>query len=150
MTKVLYASTTLHKEWHGPKRYVCIVVHDTDEQFKKAVSAYGPGTPLDGWDNAVGAFHPIHYREIFNGHTKRWESKTNKHFAGVIRTSQEYMNDDLIIHECVHAAATIFRMDVRRSVNLGSDCLLFEEYFAYMVGDLSAQVLISLQDGGVW
>lgn len=145
MTKVLYASTTRHDEWQGPKRYVCIVIHDTEEEFRRAAARHNYNDASRGWETAVGAFHPIERREKYDRSKKRWTNNTHPHFTGTIRTSVKWVTDEIIVHEVVHAASHIFRLDVAKRVNLGTDCHQNEEWFAYIVGDLSASVLKMLQ-----
>lgn len=146
MTKVLYASTTRHEEWHGPKRYVCIVVHDTVEEFRRACARYNYNDSSGGWEGAVGAFHPVDRREKYDKAKKRWIDITPKHFVGVIRLCREWCTDEVIVHEVVHAACHIFRLDVAKRVNLGTNCFVNEERFAYIVGNLAASVNEALSE----
>lgn len=152
MTKVLYASTTRHEEWLGNARYVCIVIHDTQEEFAKAAQAYVYNAPSGHFETAIGAFHPIVHREKYDKSKKKWVNNTSKHFAGTIRLCAAHVNYDVIVHEVVHAASHIFRMDVAKRVNLGTDCYQNEEWFAYIVGDLSSSVMESVKKSGfqVW
>lgn len=150
MTEVLYASTTRHEEWLGPKRYVCIVIHDTVEQFRDACKRYSYNDSSGSWEGAVGAFHPVDRREKYSKTKKRWINTTPKHFAGVVRLCREWCTGEVIVHEVVHAACHIFRLDVAKRVNLGTNCHQNEEWFAYIVGDLTESVTEKLTDGGIW
>lgn len=133
-TQTVYASTDRHDEWEGPKRYVCIVIHDTAEQLQEAARKHSPGR---GWEGVVGCFHPVTEREIYDKKTKKWVDTTPKHFAGIIRLCRDRVNDEVIVHEVVHAAAHIFRLGVTKRLNLGDNCYRNEEWFAYIVGNLS-------------
>lgn len=106
----------------------------------EACGRYSYGFSSGLFLTAAGAFHPVSEREIYDKKTKKWVNTTPKHFAGVLRTSVEHVNTEVIVHEVVHAACHIFRLDVAKRVNLGDNCHQNEEWFAYIVGDLSNSV----------
>lgn len=120
------------------------MIHDTHEDFVKAASRYSYHAPSGHYDSAVGAFHPVDHREKYDKKKKRWINTTPKHYAGVIRLEKEWVVPDVIVHEVVHAAAHIWRLDISKRVNLGDNCYQNEEYFAYIVGDLADQVMSKL------
>lgn len=141
MTTVLHASTTHHDIWKGPKRYVRIIIHDNVDEFRTAADAYSPQSDFSG---ATGCFHPAIWREKFNEEKKRWEFTGDKHYAGTIRLADEHITYNVLTHESVHAAAHIWRMDVTKAVHLGWNCARNEEWFAYIVGDLTQQVIAAV------
>jgi hypothetical protein len=143
---VLHASTDRHDEWGGSKRYVRVIVHDTTDELRQAADRYRHGLYDYSW---VGAcFHsPADRERHVDG---KWRRTTDPHWGGIIRLSREYMNDEVVVHECVHAALAIYRMDVRSKVVLGSDCTDREETLAYITGDLTSAVATQLHDAGVW
>jgi hypothetical protein len=131
---VLHASTTKHEWWGGPKRYIRIVVHETTPALQRAAARYR-GTDFS---NAAGCFHPAPERERF--HNGEWTSVTDPHWAGVLRVSKEWLDTEVVIHECLHAALAIYRMDVSTFVRLENGCGEREETLAYIAGDLTANV----------
>lgn len=132
--------------WDGPRRYIAIVVHETQKEFQKAVNKRDKNA---NWAGVVGAFHPAVVRENYNRKTKEWDVLT-KHFAGTMRLSKEMLDDDVMIHESVHAAAHIYRMDVADVVDIGEVCGPAEEKLAYIVGDLSSAVALELNKAEIW
>ena len=149
MTKVLYASTWRHEIWKGPKRYIAIVVYDDLDKFRDACSGLDRDPRME-WKEAVGGFFGIPLSEKQNPKTKNWERSGPKHFAGTMRLAGGWTTDEVILHEVMHAACHIYRLDVDYSVDVGSYCETNEENLAYITGDIGASVVKSLTDGGIW
>ncbi len=146
MALILHASTTRHVEWGGSKRYIRIIVHDTIDDFRKKAKAHSPD--MD-WSEAVGAFQPAPDLEDFDDQGYRLYL-TPIHWTGVLRLSREWLNVEVVTHECFHAATTIYRMDVKTIIMLGKGCRDREETLAYIIGDLTAAVFDALHLGKVW
>lgn len=137
MVKILHASTTLHELWGGPKRYIRIILHETIPELQAAARAYNP-YDYNGFRNAAACFHtPLSKEKSIDG---EWVRVSNEHYGGIIRFAREYINLEVVAHECVHAAAELWRLDVQPSLVIGKYCGPREENLAYMVGDLTAEV----------
>jgi hypothetical protein len=143
---ILHASTTRHDEWDGSRRYVHIAVHNTDDDLRRAAAAYRPGAD---WTDTAGCFHPADLRLRYDADGNA-EDVSDPHYAGLMRLSREHLTTEVVIHETVHAAATIYRMDVCTMIRLENGCGEREETLAYIVGDLSRAIVNALHDGGVW
>lgn len=146
MTIVLHASTDREDVWGGIKRYIRIVIHPTLEEFIAGATRH---TPHQEWDGAIGCFHPSDIREVYNKKTKMWERKESN-YAGTMRLWGERVTSDVVVHETVHAAAHIYRLDVSPIANLGQDCFQAEENFAYIVGDLTGTLCRVLHEAKAW
>lgn len=143
--QTLHFSTHDHECWDGPKRWFRVFIHETVEELQTAARRYSPHIE---WKNAYGCFHPVPLRERHvDG---KWENASNSHFAGVIRLWAGDVNAHVVSHEIVHAAAAVYRMDVRPVVSLGRECGIPEEDFAYIVGDLTASLAVVLHDAKAW
>lgn len=59
-------------------------------------------------------------------------------YAGVLRLAASAVTAEIVAHELVHAALTIYRMNVHPNVHLGIGCYRREEQFAYIYGELYA------------
>lgn len=145
MALVTHASTIDHDRWDGPKRYVRIVVHDTTDEMRRAATRYRG----EDFGNAGGMFHPAD-TVIVRYPDGTWQDAADRHYAGVLRLSREFVSTEVVTHECIHAAATIYRMDVMTKIVLGNGCGEREETFAYIAGHLTARVCNALHDAGVW
>lgn len=148
MARVLHASTVRHELWGGGGRYIRIVVHDTTAELRAAAGRYRDDTL--GWTDTGACFHPAPRRErLVDG---EWVASTPRGWAGVMRLAREYLDAEVIIHECVHASLTIYRLDVVQDVRLGdgSSSIRREESLAYIVGDLTTEVLGALNRAGVY
>lgn len=143
MVLIMHASTTLHGEWGGPKRYVRIIVHETIPELQAAARAYNP-YDYSGFKNAAACFHtPVFREKCVDG---EWVGVVDNHYGGLIRLAREYINLEVVTHECVHAAAEIWRLDVQPSLAIGKFCGPREESFAYMVGDLTMAVYAKIYE----
>lgn len=138
----------------GPKRHVVVRVHSSPHQFRTAAHALRPHR--DGathWDGCYGCFHPTTY--LLNEETKAIRYPANG-YAGTLRLiDQDALHaedkslsfDEIVFHELVHAATTIYRMNVARTVNLGGGrgrSFEHEEEFAYIYGELAADMRAKL------
>lgn len=146
MVLVLHASTYRNKIWGGPKRYIRVIVHDTTAELQAAALHYRPFT---NWADVAGCFHPAPHRERENNGGK-WVGITPPHWAGVMRLSRETLNSEIVVHECVHVAVAIYRMDIKPNIILGYECRDREEMLAYIVGDITSEVAGALQENKVW
>lgn len=144
-TLVTHASTVDHDRWDGPKRYVRIAIHDTTDEMRRAATRYRD----EDFSDAGGMFHPADTVYVQNN-DGTFTDCADPHWAGLLRLSREYLTTEVVTHECIHAAATIYRMDVVTTIVLGNGCGHREETFAYIAGHLIAQVTSALHDAGVW
>jgi hypothetical protein len=133
---VLHASTQRHEEWNGNARYIRIVIHPSQDNYNLHVTHEG----------SLGCFEPAHRREKYDRQTKSWRRIEDPHFGGVMRLIDGHLQYGIIAHECVHAAANIWRMDVSDEIQLGDDCGYREEGFAYLVGDLVHETTTAIQE----
>ena len=142
---ILHASTVDHDRWDGPKRYIRIAVHDTTHELQQAAKRYRG----EDFSNAGGLFHPADtvYTILDDG---TFRDDADRHYAGTMRLSREHLTTEVVAHETIHAAATIYRMDVITTIVLGNGCSHREETFAYIAGHLISQVTNALHDAGVW
>lgn len=150
-TVVKHVSTFRHDEWGGPKRYIKVVVHRTRGEMQRAAAKYALRENENDafYQYALACFQPAPDREIYDKKTDSWRSTTDKHYAGLLRLVKGYVGAEVVAHECVHAAAHIWRRDVTHKakkpvVNLGDDCGWREEGFAYLVGDLTGGVMLAV------
>lgn len=143
MTDIYHASTSRQHEWGGPKRWIRIVVHDTEEQFRDGATSYSDNT---SWEGAVGAFHPAAHREKWDKKAKMWVPVSDPHFAGVMRFCKDWLTNEVIVHECVHAGLAIYRSNVKTKVSLGEDVGPKEEHLCYIIGDISAAVFAAFKE----
>lgn len=142
MRQTLYASTTRHAEWGGPKRWVRIHVHDSVEAFRQSAEKYSPNGV---WEDKDAGFHPAIGRSRWNPKTKLWEEIGTKGFTGVMDFCIEHLSTEIVVHECVHAAIAIYRMDIQTYINLGGPHSDREENLAYITGDLTDRVFAALR-----
>lgn len=141
--KVLFASTTRHKDWGGPARYVRIRIHESVEAFRQAAEQYSPNGV---WEDKAAGFHPSIGRHRWSTEQMRWLPIGQEHFAGIIDLCEDYLTNEIIVHECVHAGISIYRMDIKKVVNLGGPNCDREEDLAYIVGDLTEQVFVAIKE----
>ena len=115
----------------GPRRWCWVRVHPDADHLRAAANRHRPGYGRDWWDDCCGCFQPAPYPA---------EGKPWSPFAGTLRLSAPDMNPEITAHELVHAAATVYRMNVTPHVRLGDGHIGFhrEEDFAYIYGELYA------------
>lgn len=142
---ITHASTVDHDRWDGPKRYIRIVVHDTTDELRRAAVRYRGGD----WTDAGGGFHPADV-VLVEGDDGSLVDASHPHWAGVLRLSREFLTAEVVAHECIHAAAAIYRMDVATVINLGNGCRRREETFAYIAGHVIDLVSSALHEAGAW
>jgi hypothetical protein len=142
----LHVSTRDHGVWGGPKRWIRVFIHDSPEELVAAAQRYSPHMGFK--EGTLGCFHPVPTkRKYIDG---EWVNTSHPSFAGVMRLWAGDVDAHIVTHEVVHAAAAIYRMDVRPIVHLGRECNVPEEDFAYIVGDLNAGLAIALHDARAW
>ncbi len=146
MVDVAHASTTRHGDWGGPKRWLRIVLHDTVEEFHEASYRYCKHIFKDADKDTVACFHPPLVPELWNAEEKRMLRFFPKHYAGMLRFNREWLTNETITHECVHAGAMIYRMDIHEPFNLGVTYNKREEHLAYIVGDLANNVFAAIKE----
>lgn len=140
---ILHASTATHEIWQGPKRYIRVIIHDTTEELQKAAKRYSGHDHVE--DKTWACFQPCKQRLLVS---KNKTVNLTKHYAGIMRLSREHFDTRIIVHECLHAAAHIYRMDCHTQVHLGDTCNYREEYLAHILDDLFNGVENALHNAG--
>lgn len=134
----------------GRRRHVRVRIHPDPRAFRAAAHALRPHSDGIGhWEDCWGCFQPSPYR--LNTETKETRYPVNG-YAGTLRLIDPaysgYANVqnsfvEIVAHEVVHAAATVYRINVARTIRLGDgrDRLFdHEEEFAYIYGELLADL----------
>jgi hypothetical protein len=123
----------------GPRRWCWVAVHPDLDHFRAAANRTAPHHGLAFWDGCLGCFQPAIYRErhVDGEWIGRWPANG---YAGVLRLIEGHVTSEIVAHELVHAAAQIYRMNVRQGIRLGEDCGEREEQFAYVYGGLSGSL----------
>lgn len=124
---------TISADRVGPRRWCLVRVHDTVEQLRAAAHRTAPWHGQDWWDGCVGCFQPS---------PVRMDAETGAvidgAYAGILRLAEGWVSAEIVAHELVHAALTVYRMNVSADVRLGDGCRRREEQFAYIYGQLYA------------
>lgn len=131
-------SFTISTDRIGPRRWCWVRIHPDVEHLRDAGHRYRPASrPRAWWDECMGCFQPTCYDR--NDTTGEIRYPANG-FAGVLRLSAPDITAEIVAHELVHAAASVYRMNVTRTVRLGDGHTGFhrEEDFAYIYGELYA------------
>lgn len=81
-------------------------------------------------------FQPAPTRERYDG--KQWLKYWPANYAGIMRLCRGWVTSEIVAHELMHAACTIYRMSVCGHVRLEDDCGRREEQLAYIYGQLFA------------
>lgn len=134
---------TLRSRYFGG--YLLAIVYDDLAAMRRAAERYNYGD----LSQALGCWTPAPWRYRFNEDGSEVDT-TYRPFAGVLRLARDHITTEIVAHELVHAAATLYRRKISRSVGLGDECGESEEALAYIVGDLLAQVSTVLADRDLW
>lgn len=143
MFKVAHASTTRHEEWGGPKRWVRIILHDNVGELQIAARKLSLAHVLV---TTVGCYHAPTIPTEWDEKRQRVVSAFPNHYAGTIRLCRPWLNNDTVVHECVHAASMVYRMDIPEPFNIGVHYNPREEHLAYIVGDLANNVFAAIKE----
>ncbi len=131
--------------------YLRASVYPTRRQMIEAADTHDRriGRELTNWENTGGMFQPSAF--ISRPISKRKWKQISPDLVGIIRLYQGNIHNDIVVHECVHAAAHMTRLQAwhdgrdTTEANLGDNCLDAEEAFAYCVGRMSNALLIRLE-----
>ena len=148
-------SFTISTDRIGRRRWCHVRVHDDLSALRRAAHALRPHRDGVGhWEACYGCFHPTCYRVNETTGAIRYPANG---YAGTLRiVERDHLVDEdgcelpfteIVAHELVHAAATIYRMNVARTINLGagrSRSFEHEEEFAYIYGELFADLASKL------
>jgi hypothetical protein len=104
-----------------------VKVYDTDDELQK-VAAGMCGQPPSSWKGTIGCFHA---------------ADNPGRYLGLMRLSDEHMSPELIIHESVHAAATLARTHFDSDLELPEDVGDHEELVAYATDAIAGSLLRS-------
>lgn len=124
---------TISTDRVGPRRWCLVRVHDTVEQLRAAAHRTAPWHGRAWWAECVGCFQPSPVR--IDAETG---ALVDGAYAGILRLADGWMTAEVVAHELVHAALTVYRMNVTPHVRLGDGCRRREEQFAYIYGQLYA------------
>lgn len=135
-------SFTISTDRVGPRRWCWVRIHPDADHLRAAGHRHRPDNGRDWWDECFGCFQPARFDHDDTTGEARYPANG---YAGVLRLSAPDVTSEIVAHELVHAAATIYRMNVTRTVRLGDGFTGFhrEEDFAYIYGELFA----SFQEG---
>ena len=120
----------------GPRRWCWVRIHPDADSLRRAGHRHRPDNGRGWWDECYGCFQPARYEQDTTGDVHYPPNG----YAGVLRLSRPDLTAEIAAHELVHAAATIYRMNVTRTIRLGDGHTGFEreEDFAYIYGELYA------------
>jgi len=138
---IRFAARTTHP-W-ALRGWIWVTVHDTVDELRAA------GEARSGEDQSAAAamFQPEPIREHC-APDGTWTT-LNSRYGGVMRLTRD-VDGNTLAHECVHAAAALWRRQRSHVVDLEDDCGDPEETFAYVVGDLTGVIAYRLTELGVW
>lgn len=141
-------------DWSLPRRWVRVRLHPDFPSLRAAAHALRPGA-AGKFAECYGCFHPTTYRQHVETRAIRYPANG---YAGTLRLVEPGAATDdngnrlpygeIVAHELVHAAATIYRMNVASVINLGGGrgkSFDREEDFAYIYGELSADMQAKLR-----
>lgn len=124
-------SFTISTDRIGPRRWCWVRIHATVEEMRVHAQRLNPATD-GGWADCCACFQPC------------WKDCKTA-FAGTLRLTEEWLTPEIVAHELVHAAAQVYRLNVRRDVRLGAGCHGREEDLAYIYGELYAAMEAKLR-----
>jgi hypothetical protein len=129
----------------GPRRWCWVRIHDTLDHMHRAAHRRSPWEPMEWWDGCMACFQPTPWK-LTEDDGKRWPASG---YAGVLRLVDGEVTPEVVAHELVHAAATVYRMNVKPTVRLGDGHVGFhrEEEFAYIYGELYASFESQWREG---
>lgn len=130
-------SFTISTDRVGLRRWCLVRIHDNVEDLRRAAHRLRPDTGIAWWDECYGCFHPTWH--WFHPETKARRYSANG-YAGLMRFAEDHVTSEIVAHELVHAAVQIYRMNVKTDMRLGSNCGAREEDFAYIYGELYADL----------
>ena len=113
-------------------------IHDSLDQMRATATRHRPRD--NDLDNTMGLCQPTNYWEDEDG-----LCPPPHNYGGIIRYAADWLDDEVFLHEIVHAAAASYRHMGRLNVNLGRDCGRNEELFAHIYGELAADLLWKLR-----
>lgn len=125
----------------APRRWCWVRIHDTVEDLRSAKARLNPAYADPEFDPLVFAcWQPTSYLRSADGSVE-WPSNG---YAGLIRLAQGHVAAEIVAHELVHAALAVYRMNVKTDARFGRDVGLREEQFAYIYGELYADLEANL------
>lgn len=113
----------------------------TSTRLRAAAQRLNPKPPGTGWADTFGCFQPSSFWTNKQGFV--WWHPNG--YAGTLRLAEGYVMAEIVAHELVHAAVQIYRMNVRRRVQLGVETGQREEDLAYIYGELFADLQDKLE-----
>jgi hypothetical protein len=144
---MIVAKWKIETDWYGPKRWFWVRVYDGLGPLRRISARVAPGH--DGYTECVGCVQEVTpwIPDGYGGDqdalpvSELWFPESG--FAGVVRLASEWLFPEVIWHEVLHAAVTVFRMNVdqRPQLNgLTDNTRENEELLAYFMGQLSADM----------
>lgn len=138
---------------HLGRRWWWVKVHDTSKALARAAHRHQPHNGWEYWraGNVLGCVQGEAGYEWVDADPSspkngqmRWPVGG---YAGIIRLCSEHLYPEVIYHELLHAACCVYRMNVARSIDLGTgfESLEREEDLAYILGQLASDMSDALR-----
>lgn len=145
-------SWRIETDWSGTKRWLWVRLYDCLPALHRSAAQYSRrnGCMNEGIGHFNGAVACV--QRVASAHSADDPEQLDpiwpdSGFAGVVRLERQHLYTSVIYHEIVHAAAIVYRMDVSPVIRLGDglDDLVNEEAFAYIYGELAADMDFGLR-----
>jgi len=136
----------VHLMYGGRRRWFTVIVHDTLEQMRRAAV-----TRMDDASSLATAgaiFQPALIRQRYVDGA--WVDSAPTAHVGTMRLVLGHITAEVVAHECVHAALTIFRRDIGDPVIISDDVFEHEEHLAHIAGELIARTSDALHERDMW
>lgn len=132
---------------HLGRRWWRVQVHDSAGTLQLAALKFRPRDAP--WDKAIGCCHPVRPWILQDDDPDNPAGPVEwprGGYAGLIRLSAEHLYPEVIYHELLHAACSVYRMNVALSIELGNGHvdIAREEDLAYIYGQLAADMADAL------
>jgi hypothetical protein len=129
----------------APAPWLRVVIHsDLVDMRRLAKRAH----PRADHSESVAMFQPSGWTFRVESDGSTWRSGNG--YLGTMRLCVDRVTTEIVAHECVHAAAHLYRVLHEANVDLGDICGEDEEHFAHHLGSLVAHVSSALHDMNAW
>lgn len=109
-------SFTISTERIGPRRWCWVRIHPNVEHLRRAAQRTAPWHGPGWFSECCGCFQPVPVR--VDEKTGRKKPHPNG-FAGTLRLAEGWASSEIVAHELMHAACTVFRMNVKADIRAG-------------------------------
>jgi len=135
-----------HLRYGGRHRWFTVIIHDTLEQMRRAAATRRDDAGTLATTGAI--FQPALLRQRYvNG---AWVDSAPTRHIGTMRLVRGHITAEVVAHECIHAALTIFRRDIADPITISDDVFEHEEHLAYIAGELIARTSDALHERDLW